>query len=359
MKTYTYFLSNLAAHWKQWCETLPKFSMVECQFEFVQTATDAAGTRFTPTGQTPVAWLRERNREPWLYVNAAWPYANSVYGAPGREPASNVYWFRQAQTDAIARNEWWLMGMDKAGKRTPVLGSFGYPCPDMTEHAYLIWLLDHLLEQAPRRLRFDVAMIHRHGYFRPWTVGETPEQGDRDQMEGTWWLYDELRAAGVQVMANGGWEMADPEGAPWQFPALAHVDGVMVEWPNGFARWDSGRWWTLTEATLAGVAAAWRSAGKAVVLAAPYETAGYKKSTSASWEAHAQHWIAVARQLNVYLAMGRDDGDWSASSQTWWRPEYEDGQADDGPALPAVKTVEQILADHERRLLALEARDGT
>lgn len=346
---YAWFASNLVQHWQRVQDLLPRFGQVEIQYELVSTRRNAAGQAFTATGQTPADWLRERGVEPWLYVNARWPYAWSMYGKPAGNPESNVYWFRQEQTDALNRNNWWLYGRDANGKRSPVMGNRKAPAPDMANQHYLDWLLERLGDGRAKRIRFDDAWVHHHGYFRPWRVGWPA--GDSEQNEGTWWLYDELRERGVEVMANGAWEMADPEADTWKYPAAGHVDGVMIELPTGFARWDGGAWWALNDDRMMQVASDWLLAGVHVVLVAAYDGL-----YGVTWEQYAGRYAEMAEDFDMWLSLQRADAGSAKGVDVIWLPQYRDATAT--PAEPDLRTIVQALrrdvAELSARVEALE-----
>lgn len=309
-RLYGVCLSNAAIEVRAALPTLATYARAEVQIELGRARTNADGTLFAPEEGTALDWLAGQGVETWGYVDVWWPPNPASLGTSSLPPERDPFWLRRELIAGSDANDWWLYGK-RDGKRGRVLGSYNRPCPDMTNGDFLRFALDLLLSANVRRIRFDDGFVHRHGYYRPWQA----ERTDLALLDGALWLYDALRAAGVQVVVNGGWEPLDPaEGltpAQWTYPLLDHVDGVVIEYPIGFARWNTGRWFALNEEQLAGVVRFWRGRGKRVIVAAKWNgNAGIFEQHLAKWQAFAAAndcEAAVAASWNAPTVVGDKD----------------------------------------------------
>lgn len=200
-RLYGVCLSNAAIEVRAALPTLATYARAELQIELGRARTNADGTLFAPEEGTALDWLARQGVEAWGYVDVWWPPNPASLGSSSLPPERDPFWLRRELIAGSDANDWWLYGTRGDGVRSRVLGSYNRPCPDMTNGDFLRFALDLLLSANVRRIRFDDGFVHRHGYYRPWQA----ERTDLALLEGARWLYDALRAAGVQVMVNGGW----------------------------------------------------------------------------------------------------------------------------------------------------------
>lgn len=311
MNYFAPFLTNVSAHFRaeRGLASIPQFGACLLQIEFGQTRYDSKGDPFAG-GDTPLAWLEKRGVEVWLYVDATTPRSLAQLGTSNNPRETNPYWFRREQATQIEQAKWYMDGK-------------GYP-PDAKSRNYWSWLLGAVKATGARKVFLDEYDIHRHMHY--------PEV-----VQHYVWFAGELRAAGVRVLANGGWQMDDPDDTVWAYPLRDVLDGVLIEMPGaGLSRWGGG-WWTLTEERLAQVVGDWRAAGKEVWLDARYWTEGARKSPAVDYASHARYYHDLAKRLDcTRFCTGRDDGDYSATSMTWWEPWFvatpATGSGGGGPA---------------------------
>jgi len=344
---YGVCLSNSPEEVRSSLPTLAKYGQTEIQIELFRSNTNINGNPFAPDFGPAAQWLERQGVTVWGHVNVWWPPDPATLGQSAAPPERDQFYLRRDTVAALMSNDWWLYGK-KQGERSRVLGSYNRPTADMTRDGFLNWAYDLLLATKVRRLRFDDGFIHRHGYYRPWQA----DHDDGRLMEGAFELYDELRFAGCEVVVNGAWEMTDPDAATWVYPALNHVDGVMIEQPNnGFARWNNGRWWALDVPALERVARDWRAAGKRVVISALWQEPGPQFPT---FEALATFYVTLAERLDCEVAVA--NGSWN---RPVWLEAWGEAETPEPPETDGLKqrltALEQQAAQFEARLQALEA----
>lgn len=266
------------------------FKQCEVQSEFFVTTRNKTGRVFADN--TPPAWyLAQRGVEVWGYVSPFWLESSNQLGNlkdTGKD--DDPYWFKRALTRTVQAGGWWLR--DKAGALTLAMGM--YPVADITVDACRDAIMDLLLDHPCRHFRFDNAMVHQDSYLKPLPTVAMPAY-----LEAQVDMYRRLRAAGKQVVVNGGWEMFDPQFIPWTFPLHDVVDGVMAEFPYRF--WG----WQFTPSLFAPVALPW--ADKRFILVAPYTTQGYKASVWPDYVTHARALAGYADRLGWWFATGREE----------------------------------------------------
>lgn len=330
---YCSFLSNIPSHFRHPTTGLNAiashpFVAAEVQIDLFRTVRNSNGEMFTDDGAAPGPWLRARNVDAWAFLSVHWPGLLAQWGESTDVVESNPYWSRRIVAREIERNRWWIK--DKDGN--PVHGSMGEKrvLADMNNPDYRGMLLDVIGQSGARKLRFDDAMYHVVSYCRPQAV----KFNSAEYAQGVMALYDALRSAGYQVVANGGWEMDSPDA--YTYPLLAHVDGMMMEEPSGFARVDTGKWWGRDEDATVRIMQDWLNASKRAIYVAPYTTEGYRASKFANYDAHTQHYYDLARRastgMEAWFVGGNDDGAYSATSQVWWHPSY--GTTTPSPTTP-------------------------
>lgn len=336
MSLYGVNLSNTADQVRNNLPALARYASVEVQMELSLTTRNADGAAFGLDGFAPAPWLERQGVEVWGHVNALWPPDPTALGGSILPPENDAYWLRRKLVAAIAENDWWLYG-DNAGKRTPVLGSYKRPCPDITIEAYRRYALELILASGMQNIRFDDGFVHRHGYYRPWRA----ERTDMALLQGAAALYGALRELGKRVIVNGAWEPFDPrEGTgpkDWTYPLADAVDGVMIEYPSGFARWDNGRWYPLAAIdTLTDLVGVWRQQRKEVIVSVLYRT-----DAAESFDAFARRWYDFGERNDCRVAIA------SGWGEAPWLPWYPERTPPSAPPLQ--------LAELEKRVAALEA----
>lgn len=297
-RPYGVLLSNKVEDLQRWLPVLARYPQAELQCELATlTSRNVGGVAFCPAPDealTPGEYLRRAGVEVSAYVDVTWPPSLAEMGTSSAAADSNVYWLRRGQWAHGQALQGRHLGTGEVGM---VLGIYGRPTVDLLP-AYRAWLAETLLSTLPgcgvRTVRVDDGMVHRHGCYRPWQVAKatTVQRSDEMILSEAVELYRVLRANGLRVVVNGGWEMADPGAVRWTYPLLDTVDGVMIEYPGGFARWSDGRYFALTPAILRRVALDWRAAGRQVIIVV----------ASASVQA-ARDWWTMAQEIDVDLAV--------------------------------------------------------
>lgn len=330
-------LSNVADNVRANLPTLARYETVEMQIELNVTQASLAGTSFAPDASAPMRWLEAQGVETWSYVDVSWPPSAAALGHSSAPRERDPYWLRRTLLAAIEANDWWLYGDAGDGQRSRVEGSYKRPCPDMANADFLAYARDLILSTGARRIRFDDGFVHRHGYYRPWRA----ERTDMALLQGAAALYGALRELGKRVIVNGAWEPFDPrEGTgpkDWTYPLADAVDGVMIEFPSGFARWDNGRWYPLaTIDTLTDLVGVWRQQRKEAIVSVLYRT-----DAAESFDAFARRWYDFGERNDCRVAIARG---WGEAPWLPWYPERTP------PSAPPLQ-----LAELEKRLAALEA----
>lgn len=311
---YQMLLSNLAPHFAaaDGLAAMPGWAQrAELQLEFAVTEIDRNGARFAPQG-SPGAWLAERGVEVWYYVNPTAPVllASQSQVQAEESPLTSPFWWRVQQANAIIGRNWLLRNRDGE-----VVMGYGRnrPVADIGNPAYIDWLSDAIIATGVRRVRLDDFTVHQHAFHRPMRAS-WQDGGDSAGLLGMRALCTNLRAEGIRVLANGAWEMSNPDLPPdkWHYPMAGYVDGVMIELlhkppegsaTTGFARWSGGRFWTMGDEHLAVVIEQWQRIGADVTLAVTWR--GGQDGTT--FEQFARKWYQYAIDHDCYIFTGRDD----------------------------------------------------
>lgn len=310
---YQMFLSSTPEHFlaPTGLTAIPGWAdRAELQLEFAATETDSRDGRYAMAG-SPGQWLGSEGVEVWYYVNPVAPVRPSETEPPYvvGKVESDPFWFRKTQWNVIEKNDWWL----KDGKGQRVIGSSRKrPVVDIGNPAYIEWLGDAIIQTGVKRVRLDDFNVHQHAFHRPqravWQDGS-----DSVGLLGMRELCARLRAAGILVAANGGWEMGNPDLNPdrWHYPLMGYLDGVMIELLHkpgegkantGFAKWGDGKFWTLDLVYLDTVIDHWRDAGADVTLAVTW------RGGPGVYESFARAWCEPAQNGNYWLYTGREPG---------------------------------------------------
>lgn len=125
----------------------------------------------------------------------------------------------------------------------------------------------------------------------------------QDWAAGLFDIWDRLRADGVRIIANGAWQMANPYDGPgaWEFPAMDHLDGVMIEYRSGISMPDG--WWGLTDERLVEVARAWMDRGRAVIVVATLMEDD--PQWGGDFMAFARHYYRLAQEHGFHIAINQ------------------------------------------------------
>lgn len=330
---YGFNLAHLSRRFA-WIEEQARFSAFEVQYSVALCSRDRTDTPFTPDGSTVADFLTSRDVDVALY---AMPFYNqdmldlgrpdSAHRGPGRDP----YWLYVAIAEAADRYGWWML--DNRDQR-PDGFRWGdvvlYPM-DICNPDYRAWFVETVTAHRPAGvhvLRFDNAWDggsysiftktamkdelsaeqRKRRPYVPYTTAEVTAA----QFE----LYDALRAEGWRIIANAAWYMENPNDPPerWRFPALAHLDGVMVE--DQGAVYVRGRWIKNTDKRRQAVARAWTEHGRVYVHVATWPRDGLPGF--ADYAEYRRFHVNEARTYGYRLAVNeRAIGD-----QTPWEPEY-------------------------------------
>ena len=291
MKDYCLYLSSFSNTFKIELDRIISagFKVAELQAEFFATTRNKASRVFADN-TPPASYLERAGVEVWGYVSPFWLLSEAVLGGlrdTGMD--DDPYHLRRSFTRVVQGDRWYLK--DRTGMTCMAMGQ--YPVADITVDACRDAIVDLLLDHPCQRLRFDNSMVHQDAYVRP-----LPHAPMQDYLDAQVDVYRRLRAAGKQVVVNGGWEMMDPQIIPWTYPLHDVVDGVMMEFPYRF--WG----WQFTPAMFAPVALAW--ADKRVILVAPYTTQGYKASVWPDYQTHARTLAGYADRLGWWFATGEE-----------------------------------------------------
>ena len=280
---------------------LVRFPVAELQFEFWKTERNAAGDVFAHDahGKTtpPAQCLHERGVDVWGYVDLSFGDKRYIGWTPPRE--SDPYWWKRHVVRTVDGANWWHYCQDGTlsnhyyGGLSPI---------DVTNQAYRAWVVDTILAEMVdlpvAQLRFDNAFfmdVERYVYCPMRCTWQ-------EWAEGLFDIWDRLRANGVRVVANGAWQMTNPHDDPsaWEFPALKHLDGVMIEHNSGISLSDG--WWSLTIGDrLEQVARRWLGAGKAVVVVATLH--GGDPTWGDDFDGFARHWYSEAHRVGFNVAI--------------------------------------------------------
>lgn len=308
---YQIMLSNAASHFQaaNGLQAIPVWARrAELQLEFCATEADSNGERFAPVG-APGPWLEAAGVDVWYYVNPTAPVLLATQSAvqAERDAQSDPFWWRIRQANAIISNDWWL----RDGRGQLVIGSGrNRPVPDIGHEVYVDWLADAIVQTGVRRVRLDDFNPHQHAFHRPY-VAAGQDGGDSFLLAGMMRLCDALRADGIEVVANGGWEMSNPilDADSWRYPLIDHVDGVVIELTHdpatgrcatGFARWDGGKFWTMQGNDVWRVVDDWVAAGKTVILDVVW------RGGEVDFEAFATGWYELAAAHGALFSTARN-----------------------------------------------------
>ena len=329
MKYFAPFLTNNPSDFQ--AETglvsIPgRFQSAILQIEFSQTVENSQGRAFTEDGSTPFAWLESRGVEVWGYVDVPRPRSLAQLGTSAEAHVSNPYWFRREAAAAIEAHGWYMDGEQ-------------YP-PDMRNRDYLEWMLDAIVKTGVRNIYLDDYDPHRSFHC--------PEIATDYH-----WLAAQLRAAGCRLVANGGWQMDDPDASIWRYLLLDVLDGCLFEHRTGLSRWGGG-WREMSPTQTAQLMDDWTRAGRMFWYDAWYNTDGSQKSRYASFEEHARAHHEMAEEHGAWFATRW----WTQQSQglgrSWWFDWYTpDVVTPPGPV--AVDDLREAMARLEAALMSLNS----
>jgi len=302
MKFYQLMLSNIPGDYQSsqtGIEAMTDFDMVEVQAEMHETRTNLAGAPFAPDGGTPWAWLASRGVEVWAYFDAAWPDPDYTKLSAIREHENDAMWLRKLHTFAVRDNPWWQLPSYNSNQPLRF-------ATDASNAEYRDFVVDLLLSTGIPRFRFDDGQLYRKS----------------DECNAGWFeVYDRLRAAGVKVIVNGAWNMADPHADTWTYPAIEHVDGCMVEHWAGHRDGMSttSGWWSLSEGSFQSMAHEWTAAGKAVL-----ELVRYRASDDTIFTRYnefALHYVDSAEDAGAVMTPAKDN--YFTSAWLDWFADYQ------------------------------------
>lgn len=257
---------------------------------------------------TPTDYLEANGVQVYHLVNLVMPELLQYSGKElsGGTFGDNFYW-RTWQAMSVIDNDWFLRdkngGVVYAEKKQPVANAGS---PD-----YVGEVADNIVKLLPRRIMNDNSFVH-------WSfaVGKS----GWELVDGLNHFYDLLRDAGVGVLANGAWQMSDPDAKSWHYPYMEHVDGVAIELTHagntpaasaGFYRGGNGKPFRLDDLSLSRVISDWREAGKDVLVIAKYN------GGSTSFDEFAELWYDFSLRHWAWFSTGRDDDYNSATSKVW------------------------------------------
>lgn len=303
MKFYQLMLSNIPGDYQNsqtGIEAMTDFDMVEVQAEMHETRTNLAGAPFAPDGGTPWAWLTARGVEVWAYFDAAWPDPDYTKLSEIREHDNDAMWLRKLHTFAVRDNPWWQLPSYNSNQPLRF-------ATDASNADYRDFVVDLLLSTGIPRFRFDDGQLYRKS----------------DECNAGWFeVYDRLRAAGVKVIVNGAWNMADPYAADWTYPAIEHVDGCMVEHWAGHRDGQStaSGWWTLSENDFQRMAHDWTATGKDVLELVRYRAGDGTIYTS--YNEFALHYVDSAEDAGAVMTPALDN--YFTSAWLDWFADYQE-----------------------------------
>lgn len=321
-----------------------RFPVAETQFEMWRSQRDGAGNDLIPGGEAPAQWLHNRNVDMWSYIYLQ--FTSADLGTSSKPPSDNQYYFRRDVKENVDANGWYCHCIDGSisdhfyGKMMPLA---------LDDPDYRAWAVGRVLEElayaGTKQLRFDVAFLQPESYiYCPITCG------DSGFNRGLFAIFDQLREEGVKVVANGAWEMSNPDDAPdyWEYPAMAHVDGVMAEVPHG-GKHASGGWWSLTDERVEQVARAWLDAGKAFIMAATY-IPDEDEDRFGSFDAFAHHYYDLAQRIGCRVSINHRE---ESGDHTPWLDWYPEEAPD--PLIPETEPPEPETFDEMLTGLAEDA----
>lgn len=299
MKIYQLMLSNIPSDFMSplGLQAMTEFDCVEIQAELITTLTNKAGEPFAYDGMTPFAWLERHGVEVWSYFDAAWPSPPYNQLSDPRGKYDDVYWLRKMHTGEIHVQPEWQIASSNPDR----------PYTNAANGWYVDWAVDLMLDTGIRRWRFDDGQIHN----------KSPEVN-----QGWYNLYDKLRAAGCKVVVNGAWNISDPHAEDWNYPAIEHVDGCMVEmWAGHYdGQGTASGWWPLSENSFRRLAADWVAAGKEVVMMARWRAGDTHYFND--YDAFMQHYIDLAAETGAIFAPA--DENYRRSAWRNWFADYQD-----------------------------------
>jgi len=275
------------------------FPVYEAQFSVMTARADRLGNSFTPNGERVIDWLRARDIQPVSYIHPFWVSRPETVGYPpiGREgPDEDPYWFWFQFCKVVHDNDWFVRCVDGSVSYRFQANRGGMAPVDVTRSEVREWIVEALetLREDRDVLFVDVGFWSYEAYARCSLL-----ISEDDLREAQFKLYDELRANGWRVIVNAAWAPANYLEAPehWIYPAMSHIDGVVVE--NEGHVFVDNRWLGITDARRRAMAQSWLSAGKKFLVVATYnDVFGFSDFTE-----YARYHYNEAISLNYRVAI--------------------------------------------------------
>ncbi len=332
-----------------WIEKQANFSAFEVQFSVALCRYDRTGRAFTPSGETVADYLLHRDVDVALYVMPFFVHDASHIGKPPGDksgPGRDPYWLPLAIAQAADQYDWWMR--DRDGNRPSGFHRHGVPYYpiDIVNPAWRDWFVETVTANRPdgvQVLRFDCAW---DGASYPPYI-KTPFCQDDDSRscipytaeqvtEAQYALFDALRREGWRIIANAAWYMTNPDASPdkWRFPAMPHLDGVMVE--ESEAIYVNGKWVHVTDARRRAMARVWLNEGKQYIHVAKWPKDDFVLGFSGYDEFRRFH-VMEARTYGYRVAVTHH----MTRSQTMWEEDYQIEKP--APLFPHGDSIDDIL----------------